>query len=68
LLGPAFGIPDSPGAPDEHRTAHGRQDSRAAGSPQTIVLAPRIDTGRGRLLGRSGDVNIQVGDRNRNKQ
>jgi hypothetical protein len=38
------------------------------GSPQTIVLAPRFDTGRGRLLGRSGDVSIQVGARNRNKQ
>ncbi|MFH8558910.1 hypothetical protein ACH4FE_35710 [Streptomyces celluloflavus] len=37
-------------------------------SEQTVVFAPQIDTGGTRLLGRSGDVNIQWGDRNRNKQ
>ncbi|MFB7552601.1 hypothetical protein [Streptomyces sp. NPDC056154] len=35
---------------------------------QPMVFAPQIDTGGTRLLGRSGDVNIQFGDRNRNKQ
>ncbi|MGW7463831.1 hypothetical protein ACWGJT_03785 [Streptomyces xantholiticus] len=44
------------------------RDSRATGSTQTIVFAPQIDTGGTRLLGRSGDVNIQVGNRHRNKQ
>lgn len=36
--------------------------------PQQVVFAPQINTGGTRLLGRSGDVNIQLGDRNRNKQ
>ncbi|GAB1331702.1 hypothetical protein [Streptomyces sennicomposti] len=35
---------------------------------QTVIFAPQIDTGGNRLIGRSGDVNIQWGDRNRNKQ
>ncbi|GAA0454344.1 hypothetical protein [Streptomyces olivaceiscleroticus] len=35
---------------------------------QPMVFAPQIDTSGGRLLGRGGDVNIQLGDRNRNKQ
>ncbi|MGX9923519.1 hypothetical protein ACWIG4_27135 [Streptomyces sp. NPDC002248] len=35
---------------------------------QHIVFAPQIDTAGTRLLGRSGDVNIQFGDANRNKQ
>lgn len=35
---------------------------------QPMVFAPQIDTGGTRLLGRSGDVNIQIGDRNCNKQ
>ncbi|MFC8263676.1 hypothetical protein ACFUNF_40270 [Streptomyces sp. NPDC057291] len=37
-------------------------------SAQPMVFAPRINTGGNRLIGRGGDVNIQVGDRNRNKQ
>ncbi|MFD3567417.1 hypothetical protein [Streptomyces sp. NPDC058667] len=40
----------------------------ATDAGQTVVFAPQIDTGGPRLLGRSGDVNIQFGDRNRNKQ
>ncbi|MEV0888870.1 hypothetical protein AB0J03_34350 [Streptomyces microflavus] len=39
-----------------------------AADQQPVVFAPHIDTGGTRLLGRSGDVNIQIGDRNRNKQ
>lgn len=35
---------------------------------QTVIFAPQIDTGGNRLIGRAGDVNIQIGDRNRNKQ
>ncbi|MGO4634977.1 hypothetical protein AB4225_29220 [Streptomyces sp. 2RAF24] len=35
---------------------------------QTVVFAPHIDSGGTRFLGRSGDINIQFGDRNRNKQ
>lgn len=37
-------------------------------SGQTVIFAPQVDTGGNRLIGRSGDVNIQVGDQNRNKQ
>ncbi|MFF3358190.1 hypothetical protein ACFYWN_37540 [Streptomyces sp. NPDC002917] len=40
----------------------------APAEQQPMVFAPQIDTGGTRLLGRSGDVNIQIGDRNRNKQ
>ncbi|WP_432070868.1 hypothetical protein [Streptomyces sp. AA1529] len=36
--------------------------------PQQVVFAPQIDTGGSRMWGRSGEVNIQLGDRNRNKQ
>ncbi|MFI8007945.1 hypothetical protein [Streptomyces sp. NPDC086010] len=39
-----------------------------AAQQQPMVFAPQIDTGGTRLLGRSGDVNIQLGDGNRNKQ
>lgn len=35
---------------------------------QTVIFAPQIDTGGNRFIGRSGDVNFQWGDRNRNKQ
>ncbi|MGW2706916.1 hypothetical protein [Streptomyces sp. NPDC001340] len=48
-------------------TAHGGTGS-GTDSGQTVIFAPQIDTGGNRLIGRSGDVNIQVGDRNRNKQ
>jgi hypothetical protein len=34
----------------------------------TVVFAPEISTGGTRLLGRSGDVNIQCGNSNRNTQ
>ena len=47
------------------------RDADTASTPaqqQPMVFAPQIDTGGTRLLGRSGDVNIQIGDRNRNKQ
>ncbi|MCX4598326.1 hypothetical protein OG819_55300 [Streptomyces sp. NBC_01549] len=37
-------------------------------SGQTVIFAPQIDTGGNRIVGRGGDVNIQWGDRNRNKQ
>lgn len=37
-------------------------------SGQTVIFAPQIDTGGNRLIGSSGDVNIQWGDGNRNKQ
>ncbi|MBO8189223.1 hypothetical protein [Streptomyces spirodelae] len=61
------------GAPFVARTLFGRGDHTDASAhgpaqPQPLVFAPQIDTGGTRLLGRSGDVNIQVGDRNRNKQ
>ncbi|MFE9360337.1 hypothetical protein ACFYPB_40570 [Streptomyces olivaceoviridis] len=46
----------------------GTETGTAAEAGQTVVFAPHIDTGGTRLLGRSGDVNIQFGDRNRNKQ
>ncbi|MDP9954280.1 MULTISPECIES: hypothetical protein [Streptomyces] len=39
-----------------------------AASQQPMVFAPQIDTGGTRVFGRSGDINIQFGDRNRNKQ
>ncbi|MGW0669783.1 hypothetical protein [Streptomyces sp. NPDC002746] len=47
-----------------------RADTTAptADQQQPMVFAPQIDTGGTRLLGRSGDVNIQFGDHNRNKQ
>lgn len=35
---------------------------------QTVVFAPHIDTGGTRILGRGGDISIQIGDRNRTKQ
>ncbi|WP_030888269.1 hypothetical protein [Streptomyces sp. NRRL S-1868] len=35
---------------------------------QPMVFAPQIHTGGTRLLGRSGDVSIQLGDHNHNKQ
>ncbi|WP_314223609.1 hypothetical protein [Streptomyces zaehneri] len=37
-------------------------------SGQTVIFAPQIDTGGNRVIGRGGDVNIQWGDGNRNKQ
>jgi membrane protein implicated in regulation of membrane protease activity len=37
-------------------------------SGQTVIFAPQIDSGGNRLIGRGGDVNIQWGDGNRNKQ
>ncbi|MFI6063511.1 hypothetical protein [Streptomyces sp. NPDC051286] len=43
-------------------------DIASTPAQQPMVFAPQIDTGGTRLLGRSGDVNIQIGDRNRNKQ
>ncbi|MGW2826371.1 hypothetical protein ACWC24_36110 [Streptomyces sp. NPDC001443] len=50
-------------------TAHmGGDTGSGTDSGQTVIFAPQIDTGGNRLIGRSGDVNIQVGDRNRNKQ
>ncbi|MFD4756378.1 hypothetical protein [Streptomyces sp. NPDC058426] len=47
---------DTPSSPD------------AAPAEQHIVFAPQIDTGGNRLIGRAGDVNIQWGHANRNKQ
>ncbi|CAM5523780.1 MULTISPECIES: hypothetical protein [Streptomyces] len=50
---------------------HGTPDDGAAGGTdagQTLVFAPQIDTGGTRLLGRGGDVNIQWGHGNHNKQ
>ncbi|MEU5838592.1 hypothetical protein ABZ820_33670 [Streptomyces diacarni] len=43
-------------------------DGGADQHTQPMVFAPQINTGGTRLCGRSGDVNIQLGDRNRNKQ
>ncbi|MET8518198.1 hypothetical protein [Streptomyces sp. NPDC005077] len=45
-----------------------RTDTATCADQQPMVFAPQIDTGGTRLLGRGGDVNIQIGDRNRNKQ
>jgi len=42
--------------------------SRTGAREEPFIFAPQIDAGGTRLLGRSGDVNIQLGDRNRNKQ
>ncbi|MER0443209.1 hypothetical protein ABR738_01215 [Streptomyces sp. Edi4] len=43
-------------------------DTGSSHGQSTVVFAPEINTGGTRLLGRSGDVNIQWGDHNRNKQ
>ncbi|MFM9812807.1 hypothetical protein ACKI16_30370 [Streptomyces scabiei] len=48
--------------------AHASGDTGSTDNGQTVIFAPHIDTGGNRLIGRSGDVNIQVGDHNRNKQ
>lgn len=53
LLGRDEGAPDDGGGTD---------------AGQTVVFAPQIDTGGTRLLGRSGDVNIQWGHAHHNKQ
>lgn len=45
-----------------------RTDTATPPEQQPMVFAPQIDTGGTRVFGRSGDVNIQFGDRNRNKQ
>ncbi|MFD8078183.1 hypothetical protein ACFV3E_36650 [Streptomyces sp. NPDC059718] len=54
-----------------------RMSAKSTGSPrrdrevevrQTIIIAPTVDSGGTRLFGRAGDVNVQVGDRNRNNQ
>ncbi|MEW1724290.1 hypothetical protein [Streptomyces sp. NPDC093109] len=37
-------------------------------SEPVVLFAPQIDTGGTRLIGRGGNVNIQIGDHNRNKQ
>ncbi|MFB7076503.1 hypothetical protein [Streptomyces sp. NPDC056308] len=51
-------------------TATGSDSSTHSSSSeqQPIVFAPQIDTGGTRLIGRGGDVNIQWGNGNRNKQ
>ncbi|WP_331732368.1 hypothetical protein [Streptomyces sp. NBC_00989] len=52
---------------DNHATGASRPQG-GGHSEQHIVIAPQIDTGGNRLIGRSGDVNFQFGDGNRNKQ
>jgi hypothetical protein len=47
---------------------HTGSDHGTGSEPSTVVFAPQIDTGGNRLIGRGGDVNIQWGDSNRNKQ
>ncbi|MEY9997442.1 hypothetical protein ABIE67_009561 [Streptomyces sp. V4I8] len=47
---------------------HPGSDHGTGSEPSTVVFAPQIDTGGNRLIGRGGDVNIQWGDGNRNKQ
>ncbi|MFM9681681.1 hypothetical protein [Streptomyces brasiliscabiei] len=47
---------------------HTGSDHGTGSEPSTVVFAPQIDTGGNRLIGRGGDVNIQWGDGNRNKQ
>ncbi|MBC9730157.1 hypothetical protein [Streptomyces sp. TRM68367] len=47
---------------------HTGSDHSSTSEPSTVVFAPQIDTGGNRLIGRGGDVNIQWGDGNRNKQ
>ncbi|MFJ5142735.1 hypothetical protein [Streptomyces sp. NPDC088707] len=49
------------------RGALGTDQATTSQTEQTVVFAPQIDTGGTRLLGRSGDINIQFGDRNRNR-
>lgn len=47
---------------------HTGSDHAAGSEPSTVVFSPQIDTGGNRIIGRGGDVNIQWGDGNRNKQ
>ncbi|OIJ95412.1 hypothetical protein [Streptomyces colonosanans] len=53
-----------------NHTSTGARSGTASrpGTGQTVVFAPQIDTSGTRLIGRGGDVNIQWGDSNRNKQ